>query len=64
MLQLGNLDPISTVLLTAMVVVLLIWIAAELRMEGTGKSMIRVASAFILCALFMLAMYTMGLIVF
>jgi hypothetical protein len=46
------------------VVILVIWIVAELRLEGGLKNAIRVGSALILSVVFMLLMFISGLINF
>lgn len=64
LLQLDPSNPINSVLLIVIVIILGVWIAAELRYDGMAKSMIRVVSALVLCVLFMVLMYTSGLIYF
>jgi hypothetical protein len=48
----------------AIVAFIVIWIAAELKLEGGMKGVIRVVCALALCLLFMALMFTLGLIVF
>ncbi|MHA2142960.1 MAG: hypothetical protein ACXADC_18140 [Candidatus Thorarchaeota archaeon] len=64
MLQLDLSDPVNTALVVVMVVVLCIWIAVELKYEGAIRNAVRIACAFILSALFMVLMFTLGMIVF
>ncbi len=64
MLQLDFSDPVHSISILVLVVVTAIWIIAELRLEGGVKSAIRLASAAILCVLFMFIMYITGMIVF
>ena len=64
LIQLDPSNPINSVLLIIMVIILGVWIAAELRYDGMGKSVIRIVSALALCVLFMIIMYTSGLIYF
>lgn len=51
-------------MMVVMAVVFCIWIAVELRYDGAAKSVVRIASSLILCVMFMVLMYTAGLIVF
>jgi hypothetical protein len=54
----------TSVMLVVMAVVFCIWIAVELKYDGVVKSVVRIASSLILCVMFMVLMYTAGLIVF
>ncbi|MFX1603468.1 MAG: hypothetical protein ACFFCK_08285 [Promethearchaeota archaeon] len=64
MLQLDFSDPVNTLLTVAIVLVVVIWIAAELKLEGGARDAIRVVCALVLSVLFMALMVTLGLIVF
>ena len=64
MLQLDFSDPVNTLLTVAMVLVTVIWFAAELKLEGGARNAIRVVCALVLSLLFMTLMFTLGLIVF
>jgi len=64
LLQLDFSDPANTLLTVAMVLVIVIWIAAELKLESGTRGAIRVACALVLSVLFMALMFTLGLIVF
>ena len=64
MLQIDFSDPIQSISMLVLVVIIVIWIGAELRLEGSVKNAIRVGSALILCVLFMFIMYISGLIYF
>ena len=64
MLQIDFSDPIQSMSMLVMVAIIVIWIIAELRLEGGVKSAIRIGSALILSVLFMLLMTISGLINF
>ncbi len=64
MIQLFDSIPVTSVMMVVMAVVFCIWIAVELRYDGAAKSVVRIASSLILCVMFMVLMYTAGLIVF
>jgi len=64
MLQLDFSNPILSMSIAIVVVVLVIWIVAELRLEGGTKSAIRIFSAAVLSVTIMFLMYALGLIVF
>ena len=64
MLQLDFSDPVNTLLTVAIVLVTVIWLAAELKLEGGVRGAIRVVCALVLSVLFMALMFTLGLIVF
>jgi hypothetical protein len=64
LLQLDLSNPINTILIVVMLVIIVIWIVTELRYEGVGKGAIRIACALILSVMFMVLMYISGLIYF
>ncbi|MFX1561413.1 MAG: hypothetical protein ACFFBL_12555 [Promethearchaeota archaeon] len=64
MLQIDFSDPIQSTSMIILVLIIVIWIAAELRLEGGVKNAIRIGSALILSVLFMFLMYISGLIYF
>ena len=64
MLQIDFANPIQAWSILIMIIILLIWIIAELRLEGGIKNAIRIGSALILCVLFMILMYISGMVYF
>ena len=63
MIQLGLTIPVDTVLMVVMVVLLLIWVAVELKFEGIVRDGVRIFSALALSVLFMLLATVSGMIV-
>ncbi|MFW9835024.1 MAG: hypothetical protein ACFFEK_13575 [Candidatus Thorarchaeota archaeon] len=64
MLQIDFSDPVQSMSMLVMIVILVVWIIAELRFDGGLKNAIRIGSALILSVLFMFLMYISGLIYF
>jgi len=64
MLQIDISNPIQSWSILIMIIILFIWIIAEIRLEGSIKSAIRIGSALILSVLLMFLMYISGMIYF
>jgi hypothetical protein len=63
LIQLGLAIPVDTVLIVVMVVLLLIWVAVELKFESMIRNGVRIFSAFALSVLFLLLATASGMIV-